>query len=183
LSKQPTVKVDSNILKKYTGTYQLGQGWFVTFTLENGQIMTQATGEDKFSTDLKSDTTLWVPAYNSSVKFVRVTDRANAIVYHSKVSKRITPVTVDVTQFNQFVGFYYSRELEATYKITLEKGTLVAHHMRLGDFNLSPSMVAADAFDSSAGGSIAFYRDGQNKVTGFKLSGSRIRNIIFEKQP
>jgi CubicO group peptidase (beta-lactamase class C family) len=182
LSKLSTVKVDTNLLKKYTGTYQLGPGWFVTFTLENGLMMTQATGEDKFPTDLKSDTTLWVPAYNSSVKFVQVTDKANAIIYHRKVSKRVTPIAVDATQLGQFVGSYYSRELEATYKITLEKGKLVAHHMRLGDFNLSQDMIAADVFGSAAGGSMAFYRDGQNKITGFKLSGGRIRNIVFEKQ-
>jgi CubicO group peptidase (beta-lactamase class C family) len=181
LSKLPTVKVDTNLLKKYIGTYQLGPGWLVTFTLENGQLMTQATGEDKFSTDLKSDTTLWVPAYNSSVKFVQVTDKANAIVYHGSVSKRVTPLKVDPSQLGQFVGSYYSKELEATYRITLEKGRLVGHHMRLGDFNLSPDMIATDTFGSAAGGSMAFYRNGQNKVIGFKLSGGRIRNIVFEK--
>jgi CubicO group peptidase (beta-lactamase class C family) len=181
LSKLPTVKVDTNLLKKYIGTYQLGPGWLVTFTLENGQIMTQATGEDKFPTDLKSDTTLWVPAYNSSVKFVQVTDKANAIVYHGSVSKRVTPIKVDPSQLGQFVGSYYSKELEATYRITLEKGRLVGHHMRLGDFSLSPDMIAMDTFGSAAGGSMAFYRNGQNKVIGFKLSGGRIRNIVFEK--
>jgi len=181
LSKLPTVKVDSNLLKKYIGTYQLGPGWFVTFKLENGQLMTQATGEDKFITNLKSDTTLWVPAYNSSVKFVQVTDKANAIVYHGNVSKRVTPLNVDPSQLGQFVGSYYSKELEATYRITSENGKLVAHHMRLGDFNLSPDMITTDIFSSAAGGSMAFYRDGQNKVIGFKLSGGRIRNIVFEK--
>ena len=181
LSKMPTVKVDSNILKKYAGTYQLGPGWLVTFTIENGQVMTQATGEDKFPTELKSDTTLWVPAYHSSVKFVQITDKANAIVYHGKVSKRVTPIKVDASQLGQFVGSYYSKELEATYRITLENGKLTGHHMRLGDFNLSPDMIAADTFGSAAGGSMAFYRDKQNKVIGFKLSGGRIRNIIFER--
>jgi len=43
-------------------------------------------------------------------------------------------------------------------------------------------MIATDVFGSGAGGSMAFYRDGQNKVAGFKLSGGRIRNIVFEKQ-
>jgi hypothetical protein len=181
LSKQPTVKVDSDILKKYLGTYQLGPGWFVTFTLEDGKIMTQATGEDRFATDLKSDTTLWVPAYNSSVKFVQITDIANAIVYHGKVSNRVTPLKVDVSQLGQFVGSYYSKELEVTYRITLLNGRLVGHHIRLGDFNLSPDMITTDTFGSAAGGSMAFYRDSQNKRIGFKLSGGRIRNIVFEK--
>ena len=181
LSKLPTVQVDSTILKIYTGTYQLGPGWFVTFTLENGQIMTQATGEDKFPTELKSDTTLWVPAYNSSVKFVQITNKANAIVYHGKVSNRVTPLKVDASQLGQFVGSYYSKELEATYRITLENGRLVGHHMRPGDFNLSPDMITTDTFGSAAGGSMAFYRDWQNKVIGFKLSGGRIRNIVFER--
>jgi len=181
LSKLPTVRVDTTLLKKYTGTYKLGEGWYVTFTLENGLMMTQATGEDKFPTDLKSDTTLWVPAYNSSVTFTQITDNANAIVYHDKISKRVTPIKTDISQLGQFAGIYFSRELETTYKITLENGKLVAHHMRLGDFNLEPDMITADKFGSQIG-TLNFFTDKQNKIAGFRVSGGRIRNILFEKQ-
>ena len=46
---KPAVKVDTAILGKYTNTYKLGDGWYVTFTLEDGKLMVQATGEPKFA--------------------------------------------------------------------------------------------------------------------------------------
>lgn len=179
LSKQPTVKVDTNLLKKYTGTFKLGPGWYVTFTLEGGKLMTQANGEDKFPTEMKSDTVMWVPAYNASVRFTDVKDQANAIWYKGNKAPRLIPVKPDVTTLGQYVGSYYSRELETTYKITLENGKLVAHHMRLGDFTLTPDMENPMTFESD-NGTLVFYKN-RDKIAGLKLSGARIRSIIFEK--
>jgi hypothetical protein len=142
--------------------------------------MTQATGEDKFPTELKSDTSLWVPAYNSSVTFLQVTDKANAIRYHGNISKRIVPVNVGHLDLTQYTGSYYSPELETTYRLYVENGKLMAHQMRLGDFNLQPDIAVADKFSGDSG-SLSFYKDKQNKIAGFKVSGGRIRNIVFEK--
>jgi hypothetical protein len=35
---------------------------------------------------------------------------------------------------------------------------------------------------SSGIGAVKFYKDNQNKIAGFKLSGGRIQNIKFEKR-
>lgn len=180
INSLPTIKVDSSILKKYTGTYQLGTGWYVTFTLEDGKLMVQANGEDKFATDLKTDTSLWVPAYGSSVTFTNITDKAGALKYRNINAKRVTPLKPDLSQLNEYAGSYYSPELETTYRLTVEKGKLVAHHMRLGDFTFDPDIVVAGNF-SSYNGNIHFVKNQQNKVTGFKLTNGRIKNIVFNR--
>jgi CubicO group peptidase (beta-lactamase class C family) len=177
----PTIKVDSAILKKYTGTYQLGIGWYATFTLEDGKLMVQANGENKFSTDLKTDTSLWVPAYGASVTFTSITDKAGALKYKDINAKRIVPIKADLSQLNEYAGSYYSPELETSYRLTVENGKLVAHHMRLGDFAFDPDIAVAGGF-SGYNGIIAFYKNGQNKVSGFKLTDGRIKNIVFNKQ-
>src|SRR5258708_8449925 len=69
MNNLPTVPVDTMLAKKYTGTFQLGPGWYVTFTLGNGKLLVQATGEDKFSTEAKSDSVFWVRAYGPSMTF------------------------------------------------------------------------------------------------------------------
>lgn len=181
LSAKPTVNVDTMILRKYAGSYQLGPNWFVTLTLENGKLMTQANGEDKFPTEMKSDTVLWVPGYRASMTFLQITDKAGALKYKGKVSPRITPFKVDPSKFGQYTGTYYSKELETTYRITLENGKLVAHHMRLGDFNLDANIVSPETF-SSSNGSLKFFKDKNNNIAGFNLSGGRIRNIVFDRQ-
>lgn len=175
LSGWPTVKVDTLVLKKYTGSYQLGAGWYVTFTLENGHMMVQANGEDKYQTDTKSDTVLWVPAYHSSVTFRDITDKAGALKYRDIIAKRVTPVKAELSNY---VGTYYSEELETAYRLSVENGKLVAHHMRLGDFTFEPDLIVAERF-SSNNGTINFFKDEQKKIAGFRLTNGRIKNILF----
>jgi len=174
LASKPTVKVDASILQKYTNTYKLRDGWSVTFTLEDGKLMVQSTGEAKFLTAPKSDTVIWVPAYNSAFTFSDVTDRANTVKYHNIIAKRTTPIKV---QISQYVGNYYSAELETTYRVYTDKGKLMMHQMRLGDFELAPDLTTEGIFSGNVG-KMFFEKDAQGKVTGFKLSGGRIR---FEK--
>lgn len=179
LSKLPNVTVDTLLLKKYVGSYQLGVGWYVTFTLENGRIMVQANGEDKFPTDLKSDTVLWVPAYNSSVTFREITEKAGALKYRGIIAPRVIPVKINPSQLDQYAGTYYSQELETAYQFFVKDGKLVAHHMRLGDFTFDPDLAVAGKF-SSNNGTINFLTNAQKKVTGFRLTNGRIKNILFE---
>lgn len=181
LSNKPTVKIDTAILRKYAGTYQLGPHWFVTLTLEDGKLMTQANGEDKFSTNMKSDTVLWVPAYHSSITFMQIDNKANAIRYHGKINPRVKPPNTGPLKIEQYAGTYYSKELETTYHITFENGKLIVHHMRLGDFNLVADVVVAGSF-SSSNGTLTFFKDKYDKIAGFKLSGGRVRNIVFDRQ-
>ncbi|PSL24134.1 serine hydrolase domain-containing protein [Chitinophaga ginsengisoli] len=181
LSKLPTLKGDPELLKKYTGTYKLGDGWYVTFTLEEGHMMVQADGESKFPTDIKSDTVLWVPAYQSSVTFRNITDKAAALKYRNIIAPRITPVRLDSALLVPYTGTYYSEELETAYKFTVQHGKLTAHHMRLGDFDFTPDRSVADRF-SSNNGTINFLKADAGNITGFKLSNGRIKNIVFKKQ-
>lgn len=181
LGSKPTVKVDESILKKYTNTYKLGDGWYVAFTLEDGKLMVQASGEPKFSTEPKSDTVIWVPGYGSSFTFSDITDKANTAKYRNIIAKRITPTKLDPSTFGEFVGSYYSPELETTYRVYLKNGKLMAHQMRLGDFALEPDIQMPGLFNGNTG-RMQFEKNSKGKVTGFKLSGGRIRNIRFDRQ-
>lgn len=181
LSSRPTVKVDTAVLRKYTGSYQLGSGWYVTFTLENGRMMVQANGEDKFPTDVKSDTVLWVPAYGSSVTFREIKEKAASLKYRNIIAPRVSPVTVSPAALDSCAGTYYSEELETAYRLSVENGKLTAHHMRLGDFSFEPDLAKAGRF-SSYNGTIDFFKDEQGKIAGFRLTNGRIKHILFKKQ-
>lgn len=179
----PTVKVDATLAKKCNGTYQLGDGWYVTITLENDQLMTQANGEDKFPMTPKSDSVYWVDAYGASMTFVKNKNGdVNSIRYRwVNDAKRVTLLEIDTTQFSIYAGTYHSEELTSEYEVDLADGQLMIHHMRLGDFELQPDPVAEDQFTSRIG-LIRFVKDSQKKVTGFKLSGGRVKNLWFAKR-
>ena len=178
----PNVKVNDDILKKYVGSYQLGPVWAVTITLENGQLQTQANGEDKFPMDAKSDSTFWINAYGASITFVKDNKgEVNLLKYRNIPAKRITPWQPELSQIEQYAGIYYSPELGSEYMISNRDGQLKMQNFRLGEFSLGIDPTTENQFSSNIG-SIKFYKDTQNKIVGFKLSGGRIQNIKFEKR-
>lgn len=178
----PNVKVSEDILKKYTGSYQLGPGWAVTITLENGQLQTQANGEDKFPMDTKSDSTFWINAYGATMTFVKdAKGEVNLLKYKYIQAKRITPWQPDASRLDQYTGTYHSPELASEYIISINKGQLTISNFRLGESTLGIDPTTENQFSASIG-AIKFYTDSQNKIAGFKLSGGRIQNIRFEKR-
>ena len=180
IKDQPTVVLNTEIARKQEGTYKLGDEWYVTLTLENGVLMTQANGEPKFTTAPKSDSTIWIDAYNASATFVKSKDGSiNSLKYKGIVAPRIIPVTPDLSRLDQYSGTYYSEEFETIYKIDNSNNKLMLHHMRLGDFELSPDIVLAGAFTCGMGRMEFLIENG--KVTGFKLSRGRVKNLKFMK--
>jgi CubicO group peptidase (beta-lactamase class C family) len=70
-SERKEVQVPEKILQDYVGTYQLMPGFSLTMTLENGQLMTQATGQPKFPLFAESETKFFLKVVDAEVEFVR----------------------------------------------------------------------------------------------------------------
>jgi len=179
----PTVTVSEALAQKCVGMYQLRPGWYVTITLEEGRLMTQANGEAKFPMEAKSDTVYWIDAYHAAMTFVPDKNgEVNALRYKAiKSAPRIKPATIDSTQFGSYAGTYYSRELAAEYKVDFLNNKLMIHHMRLGDFELLPDPAIADQFSSTVA-FIRFIRNDEKKVTGLTMSGGRVKNLRFDRR-
>jgi hypothetical protein len=181
IKEQPTIKFNEAVAKKQEGTYQLGEEWYVTLTLENGVLMTQANGEDKFSTLSKSDSTIWIDAYGSAMTFIK--DKSgtfNSLRYHGFIAPKITVAKPDLSKLNACTGTYYSEEFETEYKIDYVNNKLMMHHMRLGDFELSPNFIVSNVFYCNIGRIVFSSENG--KMTGFRLSRGRVKNIKFDKK-
>lgn len=181
IQKLPPVSLDSNLAKKYTGMFRLGESWYVNLTLENGQMMTQANGEPKFPMTPKSSTDFWIDAYGASMKFLTTDDgKVDTLIYKTIRSPRIIPLVPTTEQLKAYGGIYSSEELSTTYNIDTDGQRLWLHHFRLGDIELMPDPVKPGLFNSDLG-SIEFDQV-NGKVKGLRLSGGRIRNIRFEKK-
>lgn len=176
-----TIKLDEAIARKQEGTYQLGEGWYVTLKLENGVLMTQANGEGAFPTLPKSDSVIWIDGYNSSMTFIKdKTGTINSLRYRGKVSPKITPAKTDLTALGKYAGTYYSEEFKTEYAINYINNKLTMHHMRLGDFELTPDLVEVNAFRSDMG--VLVFSSENGKVNGFKLSRGRVKNLRFMRR-
>jgi len=175
-----TIKVDSTILKKYTGLYKLGPGWLVNITLENGMLMTRATDEDKYPLEAKNDSSFWVPAYGASMTFNKDSQgKINQLSYKAIKAKKVQPFTPDTKTFKNYEGEYYSSELSTVYNIYLRDNKLIIEHMRNGEHELKAT--GKDEFFSNGVGEMEFLRNNQ-KVVGFQLSAGRIKNLQFVKR-
>ena len=84
-------------------------------------------------------------------------------------------------QLIEFEGDYYTEELDTTYSISMHGNQLVAQHIRHDDILLT---YADGHFLGNTWffPEIRFTRDATGRVTGFKLTGGRVRNLHFEKK-
>ncbi len=72
---QPTVRtsiqVDPKILEQYAGTYTLFKGFDLVVTLENGQLITQATGQGKVPIYAETETKFFPLVIPAEIDFVK----------------------------------------------------------------------------------------------------------------
>jgi hypothetical protein len=65
------------LLRRYAGDYQLAPNFVLTVTLEGDQLMTQATGQQKFPIFPSSETEFFLKAINAQISFS--TDSAGTV--------------------------------------------------------------------------------------------------------
>jgi len=181
IQKLPTIDLDTTLARKYTGMYKLGEGWYVTLSLDQGHMMTQANGEDNFPMTPKSDQDFWIDAYGASMKFLpNLSGVVDTLIYKNIRAPRILSLLITLDQLKTYTGTYYSEELSTAYRIDMDEQKLWLHHFRLGDIELIPDPVTPGLFSSDLG-RIEFDKV-KDKIIGLRLSGGRIRNIRFEKR-
>ena len=95
--------------------------------------------------------------------------------------KKELPYQPNTSDLKALDGLYYSPELHTIYELRANTGELVAYHSRHGE--MSTSWISEDEIQvRGALGKIAIIKSKKGKVTGFKASNGRVRNLWFEKQ-
>jgi CubicO group peptidase (beta-lactamase class C family) len=68
-TERKSVPVAEHILRRYVGTYQLLPHLQLWFTVEDGQLVSQATGQPKFPLRAESDTRFYPVAFEAELEF------------------------------------------------------------------------------------------------------------------
>ncbi len=77
------VQIAPQILAAYAGVYELQPGVDVTMTVEDGQLMTQITGQPKFPLFAESDTKFFLKVVDAQVEFVKNSSgRVESMILH-----------------------------------------------------------------------------------------------------
>jgi CubicO group peptidase (beta-lactamase class C family) len=175
------IRVPDSLASRYVGRYKLRPGWILNITREKDQLMTQATHEDKYLMYASSDTSYWIPAYGASMNFKRGKNGVvNLLEYKHIQARRIDPFLPKPEELKAYEGTFYSPELASEYQLEGQQGQLILHQRRTGDFALIPE--EKDGFSSDLG-DLQFFRDSTGALAGFRLSGGRVKNLLFGKRP
>ncbi|MBE0654224.1 MAG: serine hydrolase, partial [Bacteroidales bacterium] len=69
VTEKKEIGVSEEIMKRYTGVFELQPGFDLTFTLEDGKLMSQATGQDKFQVFPLSETVFFPKVVDAEIEF------------------------------------------------------------------------------------------------------------------
>ena len=65
------VNVSDNILQNYVGVYVLAPNFDITITLEDGKLMSQATGQEKFQLFAESEIKFFLKVVDAQIEFIK----------------------------------------------------------------------------------------------------------------
>jgi len=177
---------DPEDFEPLAGRYELKiqPGFILTFARDGDRLYTQATGQPEVNIRATSDSTFSLEGVNADVTFHLNNDgSADSLTLHQNGNHTATRIDWEPTaeEMQAYSGRYYSEELQTFYTVAIEDSNLVLQHYRLDDMAMTPGDV--DSF--SAGFPIAemeFIRNEEGRVTGFKASNGRTRDVLFEKE-
>lgn len=80
IAERKEVVLPLAVLQRYPGTYRLQPGFDIVITLENGQLMSQATGQAKAPLYAESERKFFLKVANAQIEFVGDGERATELV-------------------------------------------------------------------------------------------------------
>lgn len=186
--ERAAVKVDPAIFDAYAGRYLAEGLGILTISREGDRLMGQPARESKAELIPQSETKFYVRQNNSEITFER-DEKGKVVRFTMKIgsqtltARRLDSPPATAEQLAQFAGDYYSPELGTVYSMVVKDGQLTAQHRRHDDIPMTE--MEGDLF---AGGTwffqrVQFTRDNEKRVTGFRLTSGRVRNLRFEKMP
>lgn len=171
-------------LQKFSGTYQIFPGFYIRILAKNDSLYFQPYGE---TTELalpiiSSNEFLFPDRPHSKIVFTSEGLRWHFSDFSYPGKKvRLDPPKYHDIEINQFLGSFYSAELETIYTFVQQNGKIIATHPINDDIELHP--IDEDAFitNTSFLGRATFIRDKNNVIIGCKISAQTAYNIYFKK--
>ena len=95
--------------------------------------------------------------------------------------RKYLPKKYSAKELEEFIGTYYSQELDTEYMLEIKNNTLTVSHPKMDLITLEP--IKLDTFLGSSWQfrSLEFERNQNNQIDGFRISADRAKNVRFEK--
>jgi CubicO group peptidase (beta-lactamase class C family) len=186
---KPEIPITKKIyrLKELVGKYEIQSGVILNISIEGDSLhVLQEWNKSEYNVHKTIGNTYEIPNV-SSVQLVfselenKVTQLLTVYQNGNKTeAKRYIEEDLSGINLSDYMGRFYSPELESTIDIILEGDSLIGHHARHGDFPVK--LQGENALEMAGIGSVNIVRNTENIITGIKISNGRARNVWFEKQ-
>ncbi len=187
-SERKVANIPSSVFEVYEGRYELEDGNILTLTKEGDRLMAEhPAAPEKVQLFPESMAKFFLKAADVQIQFhpgkdgyverLTVFAEGNTIKGRRSASKELT-----LEQMQEYTGEYHSEELDTTYRIILQDDNLLAHHRRHGDIPLIRTKEDVLTGRQWFFHKVQFIRNEKHKITGFLLTGGRVRNLRFERQ-
>ncbi len=177
-TKQATVAVSGARLRQLAGVYKAGNSdqVFILSVKDSKLVL------DNFGMALEPVDDSHFTIFGTPVEFTGPAGKeplAIKVAATGDSMLRMPAFVPPVAQLAQFAGAYWSDELRVSYRVELKDSALVLHPFKHPAQPLLPGF--ADAFVGGQAGTVRFVRT-KGVVTGFRLTGGRVRNVAFVKE-
>lgn len=183
------VRPEPGTFAGYVGSYRLEKGDLVTLSQEGDHLFIEADGQPGVEIFPESRYHYFVKSADIQVRFEPQTIHSASpaqrlfLTVGGKVREgvRIEKTILTERLFADYCGEYFSPELGAHYTIVRRSGKLTALHQRHGRIALEPGLPDEFIGERWFFHYLSFRRNQTGRVDGFRLSGNRVRNILFRK--
>jgi CubicO group peptidase (beta-lactamase class C family) len=170
-------KTDSTVVKRWAGEYiDMITKSTMEFNYQNGDLQID-------NTVLKPSSNVVFADFNSKISCSFKGDSVNATCVLSaegdinRTFEKVDRIKLTPAQLQEYIGEFYSPELDTKYRITTNEAGLLVKIPRNEEMKFTPFI--KDMFYGDF--NILFSRNKKNKVTGFFVTTGSVRNLYFEK--
>ncbi len=175
--KAGTVTLAAARLAQLAGVYKAATNDHAfRMTVKDGKVVLENFGVTLEAVDESHFTIFGTPVeFFGAPNAVPVGVRARAM---GDSMLRVPAYTPTPAQLANFAGEYWSDELRVSYRVDVRDSSLVVHPFKHPEQVVAPGF--PDAFVGGQLGTVHFTRI-KGQVTGFRLTGGRVRNVAFTK--
>lgn len=180
-NKGEDISVDPVILNSYTGKYRMDIGPVLTILTEDSHLKAEITGQPKMILRALSETSFINEKTGAEMTFNKdeegYVDKMIVKISGMEINaERIEIKSPTPEQLQEFIGEYFSDELDAIYKLSLRENTLSVTVKKNPPVPLE--MTEKDKFAGPMF-KLDFKRNAQNNIVGFNLDAGRVKNLEF----
>jgi CubicO group peptidase (beta-lactamase class C family) len=191
--RQPTpparsvAKVAPETYEGYVGEYRLDPAFIITIARDEDRLVASWPGQSSVQLLPATEVRYFLKENDTQIVFYRDTrSRATRLTFQPeegdrKVALRIDPLPEKHEELSDYTGVYHSDELGTAYQLVESETGLIARHRRHGDIPLAWNFGERFSSDRWFFRVVRFDRSEEGDVTGFRLSGSRVLNLRFER--